>query len=173
MPGGTRLLLALAVASLLFAADAGTKAWAEGELRRRGARSFMDGHLVLRYQSNSGIGFGLFRAHLHPKKRDWLILYGAAVTAGLAGVLGWRMLLAAGRWQRVPRADELGLCLMLAGAAGNLRDRIARGAVVDFITLSPWPGWNWPAFNLADTYLAAGLLLCAYALVRVKRVGQP
>lgn len=172
-----RLLLGLAVAALLLAADAGTKAWAEGELRRRGARSYLDGHLTLRYQTNSGIAFGLFQPHLHPRKRAWLITYGAAVAAGVALVLGFRTL-APGPHPR--RLELAGLCLLLAGAAGNLLDRIRRGAVIDFIVIDPWPsgspagsggaaGFRWPAFNLADAYLAVGLVMCAIVLVAAYR----
>jgi signal peptidase II len=42
-------------------------------------------------------------------------------------------------------AGAVGLGLALGGAASNLGDRLARGAVVDVIAL-----WSWPPFNLAD-----------------------
>ena len=58
---------------------------------------------------------------------------------------------------------------MLAGATGNLRDRVQRGAVIDFIDVVPAPGLDWPAFNLADVCLAIGLVLCAVALIRQRR----
>ena len=83
--------MAVAVAALLFAVDVVTKNWAEADLRRRGARSHLGGHLVLRHQTNTGIAFGLFQPHLHPHKRLWLIGYGVAGQrgpgrgAGLAG----------------------------------------------------------------------------------------
>jgi lipoprotein signal peptidase len=54
---------------------------------------------------------------------------------------------------------------LLAGAVGNLRDRITRGAVIDFIDVRVWGETRWPAFNLADVYLSAGLILCGVALV--------
>lgn len=44
--------------------------------------------------------------------------------------------------------------LLLAGAAGNLIDRIRLGYVVDFISLDPL---GWPAFNIADTLIIAGI----------------
>src|SRR5687768_14224816 len=112
MPGGRRLLTlagALAVAALLFAADAGSKAWAEDELRRRGTRSYLGGQVTLRYQTNSGIAFGLFQAHLHPSKRGWLISYGAIMTGGLALVLGWLVLRAQAPRQRLAIAGLVAL----------------------------------------------------------------
>jgi len=48
----------------------------------------------------------------------------------------------------------------LGGAAGNLLDILRRRHVVDFIDL----GW-WPAFNLADVAIVAGLLLASPGMV--------
>lgn len=44
--------------------------------------------------------------------------------------------------------------LLLAGAAGNLIDRLRFGYVVDFITLE---GLHWPSFNLADASIMGGI----------------
>jgi signal peptidase II len=159
------LAVAVAVAAVLFTVDVLTKNWAADDLRRRGARRYLGGHLVLRHQTNTGIAFGLFQPHLHPHKRLWLIGYGTAVSVALAGVLAWQVLRPAGPGSRLTVA---GLTAMLGGATGNLLDRIKRGAVVDFIDIGP-PGWNWPAFNLADLWLAIGLVLCAVALIRQRR----
>ena len=49
----------------------------------------------------------------------------------------------------------LGLTLILAGAIGNLIDRLTIGAVVDFILLY-WRQYYWPAFNLADSCITVG-----------------
>jgi signal peptidase II len=46
--------------------------------------------------------------------------------------------------------------LLLAGAAGNLIDRLAYGYVVDFLDL----GW-FPVFNLADAAVVVGAALLA------------
>jgi signal peptidase II len=147
----------------LLAIDVGTKTWAELELRRTGARSVLGDWLVLRYQTNSGIAFGVWRAPMIPWKRSALIAYSSVVTLGLGIVLA-RRLGDAGR----SALGTAGLVALLAGTAGNLRDRVTRGAVIDFIDLQP-PGSSWPAFNCADLYLAAGLGLCLGALVMAHR----
>ena len=49
--------------------------------------------------------------------------------------------------------------LLVGGALGNLVDRLANGAVTDFIKL-PY----WPAFNLADTAITFGVLALLYVL---------
>ena len=51
--------------------------------------------------------------------------------------------------------------LLLGGALGNVIDRVRDGAVTDFIKL---PGW--PAFNLADVAITAGVLALLYVLER-------
>ena len=48
-----------------------------------------------------------------------------------------------------------GLSLVLGGALGNLWDRIARGAVVDFIDVY-YGRFHWPAFNVADAAISVG-----------------
>jgi signal peptidase II len=49
--------------------------------------------------------------------------------------------------------------LLVGGALGNLIDRLANGAVTDFIKLP-----HWPAFNLADTAITLGVLALVYVL---------
>ncbi|HEX8645480.1 MAG TPA: signal peptidase II [Thermoleophilaceae bacterium] len=53
-----------------------------------------------------------------------------------------------------------GLAVALGGATGNLLDRLGRGAVIDFIAL----GW-WPAFNLADVAIVAGVAVALGSVV--------
>lgn len=50
------------------------------------------------------------------------------------------------------------LALILAGAVGNLIDRLRYGHVVDFIDLHA-AGWHWPAFNVADSAITIGAAL--------------
>lgn len=78
--------------------------------------------------------------------------------AGLAAVVSVVMAL----WLRLtPRADwrnALPLALVIAGAIGNLIDRVRYGYVVDFVD------WyvgkhHWPAFNVADSAIVAGAVL--------------
>lgn len=59
------------------------------------------------------------------------------------------------------RRMRLALTLILAGAIGNLIDRIAYGHVVDFILLY-WHPWYYPAFNLADTAITFGAILLVW-----------
>jgi len=62
--------------------------------------------------------------------------------------------------ERLAVAAVVGVGLVLGGAAGNLVDRVRRGAVSDFIAV-----WRWPPFNLADASMVVGTILLAGALV--------
>lgn len=55
----------------------------------------------------------------------------------------------------------LALSLILAGALGNLIDRILRGSVIDFLDFSA-KGWHWPSFNVADSCITVGALLLVF-----------
>lgn len=51
-----------------------------------------------------------------------------------------------------------GLALLIAGATGNVTDRILHGGVTDFLEV--WIGsYRWPAFNVADSAITVGAAL--------------
>ena len=53
------------------------------------------------------------------------------------------------------------LTLVLAGAIGNVIDRLLFGAVIDFLDFHAL-GWHWPAFNVADSAITCGALLLVW-----------
>ncbi|MEK6594451.1 MAG: signal peptidase II [Pseudomonadota bacterium] len=53
------------------------------------------------------------------------------------------------------------LSLVLAGALGNVIDRILFGAVIDFLDFHAY-GWHWPAFNVADAAISCGAVLLVW-----------
>lgn len=56
------------------------------------------------------------------------------------------------------RLQLVALSLILAGALGNLLDRMLLGHVIDFIDIF-YAHYHWPAFNLADSAICLGALL--------------
>jgi lipoprotein signal peptidase len=69
--------------------------------------------------------------------------------------------------------------LIIAGALGNLVDRLRFGYVVDFVE---WyaGGFYWPVFNLADSCIVVGRVLMVFYSIRLRepvpdgdRAGQP
>ena len=63
------------------------------------------------------------------------------------------------------RLFALALSLVLAGAIGNVIDRIVFGAVVDFLDFHAL-GYHWPAFNVADSAITCGAVLLIWDALR-------
>jgi signal peptidase II len=63
------------------------------------------------------------------------------------------------------RLFALALALVLAGAVGNVIDRIFVGAVIDFIDFHAL-GYHWPAFNVADSSITCGAALLVWDALR-------
>lgn len=53
---------------------------------------------------------------------------------------------------------NIALSLILAGALGNLYDRVTLGQVIDFIDWY-YASYHWPAFNVADSAIMLGALM--------------
>ena len=62
------------------------------------------------------------------------------------------------------RLVKVALTLILAGAWGNVIDRMFRGYVVDYFETV---FIRWPVFNVADIYVVVGTIILAYAFIFV------
>ena len=60
------------------------------------------------------------------------------------------------------------LSLVLAGALGNVIDRLQFGAVIDFLDFHAY-GWHWPAFNVADAAISCGAALLIWDAFRPRK----
>ena len=78
-----------------------------------------------------------------------------------------------GKTDRAARLQQLVLSLILAGALGNLYDNFTRAnrSVRDFLHFSgTWPfGWDFPAFNVADSCITVGAITLFVLLWREDR----
>ena len=63
------------------------------------------------------------------------------------------------------KVNKIALSLVIGGSIGNLIDRILRGAVIDFIDVKIF-GYNFPIFNLADTFIVIGVFLLVIEMFR-------
>jgi signal peptidase II len=128
---------------LLFVYDLGTK----GPVR---ITPFLD--LVLIW--NTGISYGWFQQD--GPLGQWALLTLKAVAVALL----WIWLARAGS-----RLTATAIGLIIGGAIGNAVDRLAYGAVADFvlfhITTASW-SFSWYVFNLADAAIVAGVVGLLY-----------
>lgn len=69
------------------------------------------------------------------------------------------------------RLFAFALSLVLAGAIGNLIDRIWVGAVIDFLDFHAL-GYHWPAFNVADSAITCGAVLLIWDALRSRQKAE-
>lgn len=100
------------------------------------------------FVENTGSAFGMFKSLGN-------VFFIAVATAAMA-VVSYLIIKS--------REDGIAFALVLGGAAGNLLDRITRGAVVDFLDFHA-SGWHWPAFNVADSALTIGVGLLFISVI--------
>lgn len=67
------------------------------------------------------------------------------------------------------RLELFSLSLILSGAIGNLIDRFRVKKVIDFIDFFV-DKWHWPAFNVADSALTAGIILFIWANIKNSKI---
>jgi len=149
----------LLIAAVLVALDQVTKLAILHSLRFAERVPVIGGVFDLTLVYNTGAAFS-FLAGAGGWQR-WLFTgVGLAATA----FIGWLL------WRHgSQRLFAFSLTLILAGAVGNLIDRIRLGKVVDFILVYRDP-WYFPAFNVADSAITVGaVLLIVDELRRVRR----
>lgn len=134
-----------AVAVLALAADQVLKALVPKSIAL-GEETFVAGPFSLTHVRNSGIAFGLFP--------NW-----TAAIAALTGIVVAVLLVYFARTGAGNPLLPVALGLLAGGSLSNLADRIRLGYVTDYLHLE-----YWPSFNLADTFIVAGVgcLFAAY-----------
>jgi len=60
------------------------------------------------------------------------------------------------------------LAMILAGALGNLIDRVRLGEVIDFLDFH-WYRHHWPSFNVADSAICVGVFILAVDMLLDER----
>ncbi|MDG1462509.1 MAG: signal peptidase II [Gammaproteobacteria bacterium] len=114
---------------------------------------------------NTGAAFSLFA-----EASGWQRWFFTALAFIVSVVIIW--------WQwHLPKDQHrilsLGLALILAGALGNVIDRMIYGYVIDFL-LFYIGDYSWPAFNVADSAIFVGVVLVMWdhLILEKKRGGR-
>lgn len=114
------------------------------------------GVLKLAFSQNTGVAFSI------PIPNATMVI----ATPILIALIAWFLKRHIDFRSKIAKAT---LILIIAGGTGNFIDRLARGAVTDFLDFS-----FWPSFNLADSYLtiAAFLLIAFYGKITITEYGR-
>lgn len=115
-----------------------------------GGRNEVTSFLDVVYVRNDGVAFSAFGG------KPWIVV--GLISIALVALL----------YYFATHADKplvwLATGLLFGGAVGNILDRVKDGAVTDFIKFS-----HWPAFNVADIAINAGVVVLIIALLREDR----
>ena len=145
-------ILLLTVAAV-FAADQITK-FAIKAAFRLGESWPAEGLIRITHGSNTGAAFSLLQ------NQTLFLIFASIIAIGF--------LVYFYRAYALPRPIlRLAIGLQLGGAFGNLFDRVAFGAVTDFIDV----GW-WPIFNIADSSICVGMATLIIVLLFFDRNRQ-
>lgn len=126
-----------------------TKLWALNQLQVIGDIPIIQNWFHLTYVENRGAAFGMLQ-----NQRLFFFVMTLICVAGILIFLA--------KNKDTPLVLKFSLYLILAGALGNLIDRIRLGFVVDFFHFYH----RFPVFNVADIAVVAGALLISYYVIR-------
>ena len=102
------------------------------------------GFLNILKGKNEGVVFGMF-----PGRTNVFIIFSALAIVAILYIYI--------KSNKTSFLSSLALAFILAGAIGNLWDRIWFGFVRDFIDLHAAHKYHWPTFNIADTLICVGV----------------
>ncbi len=143
----------LLIIPFLFILDRITKSMVVSHLREGQSLPVWPGVFHLTRVNNSGAAFGMLKGNTVP-----LMMISVVCIVGIFVVL---VSDAAFR----NRLRNLALALVMAGAAGNLYDRVRYGYVIDFLDFRIWP-----VFNIADSGICVGIFLIILTLFKTGKV---
>lgn len=120
-----------------------------------GARCEFIPHILrLEYRENTGMAWGLLE-----DARIFFII----ITLVISGLMLFFMIK---QRRNMPKLVSLSLSVILAGAVGNFIDRVFLGYVRDFLAFD---FFDFPVFNLADSYVTIGAALLIIVLFFTKQ----
>lgn len=149
------LFVAIFVSLATVGCDQSTKLFAIEHLKSAPYPIFPG--VQLTYTENRDMAFGLLSLLLGDQARLWVLslVKAVAVSFGVGFFIARRRVSS--------HIERLGVALVLAGAAGNLIDRIRLGYVVDFLRVP-----HWPVFNVADMAIVAGMGLLIWTFTAAR-----
>ncbi len=159
------LWLTLAVVFL----DRASKAWIEWKPEEYFPHPLIRNSVEIIRSHNPGIAFSFFADASSPGR--YFLIFSSVL---IIGVIAW-MLVAS---RHLNSLSAAGLALVLAGATGNVTDRMVHGAVTDFLEVwlhfLPWRIFNpWPTFNVADSAVTIGAILIIFDLLFRPQAAPP
>jgi len=146
-----KILLLAVLLVVIILVDQWTKHLVHTQFNWGESKSIISGFFDLTYVRNQGAAFGLFH-QAPPAFRDPFFVAVPVIAIFVILFLIFKMV-SDSLW------SVIALSLILAGAIGNLIDRLRFGYVIDFLDFHWREIYHWPAFNVADSSIVVGVCL--------------
>jgi len=136
----------------MVAIDQITKIAAQQVLRFSEPIILINNFLQLNYVENKGAAFGILQ-----NQRIFFVVMTLVV---LVAIVYYRY-----KNNKLTGLSRLIFDFIIAGAIGNLIDRIRMIYVIDFIDVNFWGFYDFPVFNFADVFLVCGTILLSLMIL--------
>jgi signal peptidase II len=134
----------LIIISVVF--DQITKFWAADVLKNGDSIKIIGNFLRFTYAENKGAAFSILQ-----NQRTFFLI----ITVVMLIFLGYIYF----KTKNITNLSKLSIAMITGGAIGNFIDRFRLGYVIDFIDVRFGDFYNFPVFNIADSFVVCGTIL--------------
>lgn len=146
------MVTTIIISIILLCIDQISKLLVVNLLTKTDSITIIKNFFYLTYINNDGAAFSILVG-----KRIFLILIAVLVIVMLISYI---------KKNNIQNKLELvSISLIIGGSLGNLMDRVIRGYVIDFLDFKIF-NYNFPIFNLADTFIVIGVILLLLKKIR-------
>ena len=146
------MVTTIIISIILLCIDQISKLLVVNLLTKTDSKTIIKNFFYLTYINNDGAAFSFLVG-----KRIFLILIAVLVIVMLIRYI---------KKNNIQNKLELvSISLIIGGSLGNLMDRVVRGYVIDFLDFKIF-NYNFPIFNLADTFIVIGVFLLLLKEIR-------
>lgn len=146
------MVTTIIISIILLCIDQISKLLVVNLLTKTNSITIIKNFFYLTYINNDGAAFSILVG-----KRIFLILIAVSVIVMLIRYI---------KKNNIQNKLELvSISLIIGGSLGNLMDRVVRGYVIDFLDFKIF-NYNFPIFNLADTFIVIGVFLLLLKEIR-------
>jgi len=137
---------------LILLIDQITKYYAVSQLQGQVPIVLINNFLQFNYVENYGAAFGILQ-----NKKLFFVIVTLVVLIGIVIYLKTNT--------KLHKLMRVSLVMIMAGALGNIIDRIRLGFVVDFIDVRFGNLYDYPVFNIADSAIVIATIFIAYLVL--------
>lgn len=148
-------MMIIILSIVFFIIDQLSKLLVIKKLNMGSSNTIINGFFYLTRANNDGAAFSIFTG-----KKFFLIAITFIIIAGLIYYIK--------KNKPKDKLTRIAYSLIIGGSLGNLIDRIIRGTVIDFLDFRIL-GYNYPIFNIADTFIVVGVFLMFITMMRKDR----